>query len=54
LWQMISAPIAVVVGAVVGAKIGLKLPDAVILKVFFGLLLIIFCRYATDVFGRYV
>jgi len=54
LWQMVSAPVAVVLGAVVGAKIGLKLPDAVILRVFFGLLLIIFCRYAMDVFGTYV
>ncbi len=54
LWQMVSAPVAVVLGAVVGAKIGLKLPDAVILRVFFGLLLIIFCRYAMDVFGSYV
>jgi uncharacterized membrane protein YfcA len=54
LWQMLTAPVAVVGGGVLGAKIGLKLPDAVILKVFFGLLVVIFSRYAIDVVGTYL
>lgn len=54
MWQMLAAPLAVVIGAVAGAKIGLRLSDAVILRVFFGLLLIIFARYAMDLLDRFL
>jgi uncharacterized membrane protein YfcA len=53
IW-LFTLPIAVFVGATSGARLGMRLNDEVILKVFLGLLAIIFVRYAMDIGNRII
>jgi len=48
IW-LCTLPIAVFSGATTGARFGLRVDDDVILKIFLGLLTIIFARYAIDI-----
>jgi uncharacterized membrane protein YfcA len=51
-WVLGLLPATALLGAVLGARVGLRVPDVVILRVFFGLLCVISARYAFDLLRR--
>ena len=52
VWVLGLLPASAFLGAVLGARVGLRVPDVVILRVFFGLLCIISFRYALHLIQR--
>ncbi len=53
IW-LLALPLSVFAGATSGARFGLRFDDGVILKIFLGLLFIIFARYAIDIGGYFI